>query len=204
MSPPPEDGPPPAKPPADETMGGSPEGEAPKKGRGPWIWVSAVLALVAAGLLIWGLTAQSDLDSAEEDTQKLQSQIDQGKETGSSAVAEAKAAFEDLTQQLGATNEDLAKTQEDLEGAEQDAAKAEKDAAAAKQNAAEATSETDKANAEADQAKAEAQAADSKAAIAAECAKAYVSALGTLLEGESASAEFESITAKCKTALAGG
>ena len=213
----PEDGPTPEKTGREEATGGdhttgaAPEGPVPKKRRNPWIWVSVGLGLVAVGLLIWGLTTQSDLDNAQQDSAELQSQVDQGKETGSSVVAEVKAAYDDLTQQLGATSEDLTETEQDLEDAEQDAAKAEQGAAAAKQDAAEAKNETDKATAEVDQAESEAQAADSKAAIAAECANAYVSALGALFEGESVSAqakvvsqELESISGTCKTALEAG
>ncbi len=188
---------------AETDDGRRPGRQAPKKRRNPWIWVSAGLGLVAAGLLIWALTTQSDLDSAQQDSEELQSQVDQGKETGSAVVAEVEAAYDDVTQQLGATNEDLAKTEQDLEQAEQDAAQAEQGAAAAKQDAAEAENETDKAAAEAAQAKSEAEAANSKTAIAAECAQAFASALGTLFEGESASAELESISATCKTALEG-
>ena len=180
------------------------------KRRNPWMWISAVLAVVAAGLLIWALNAQSDADSAQQDADELQSQVEQGKDTGSAVAADAKTAYDDLTQELGVTNEDLATTEKALQDAEQAAAQAEQDAAAAEREAAEATSETDKAKAETDQAKAEAQAAESKAAIAADCAKAYVSALGALFGGESVSAqaeavrkELESITGSCKAAFEG-
>ena len=44
------------------TVGPPPDVE-PKR-RNPWIWVSAVLAVVAAGLLIWGPNAKSDADKA--------------------------------------------------------------------------------------------------------------------------------------------
>jgi hypothetical protein len=63
---------------------------------------------------------------------------------------------------------------------------AEQDPAAAKQAAADAGNETEKAKAEADQAEAKAKAKESKAAVAADCAKAYISAFGALFEGDSA------------------
>ena len=62
-----------------------------------------------------------------------------------------------------------------------------------------------------EKAQAETEAADSKAAITADCAKAYVSALGALFEGESVQAQAEvvkqqldSISATCKASLEGG
>jgi DNA repair exonuclease SbcCD ATPase subunit len=186
------------------TVGPPPDVE-PKR-RNPWIWVSAVLAVVAAGLLIWGLNAKSDADDAQQETDQLQAQLEQGKETGSAAAEDAEAAYDEVTQDLGATTEDLAATEKDLETAEKEASQAEEDAAAAEKEAEEASSETEKAQAEADQAEAEAKAAESKAAIGTECAKAYVSALGALFGGESAETvrkELEGITATCKDALAG-
>jgi type VI protein secretion system component VasF len=44
----------------------------PPRKRTPWIWISAVLAIVAAGLLIWALTIQSDLDSTQEELASTQ------------------------------------------------------------------------------------------------------------------------------------
>jgi hypothetical protein len=183
--------------------------DAPKR-RSPWIWISALLALVAAGLLVWALTIRSDLDSTQQDVDQLQAQVDQGKETGGTVIAAAKSAYDALVQQLGSTSEDLATAEQDLGNAKQDAAQAEQEADAAKQAAAKADNAADKANAEADQAKAEAQVAESKTAIAADCGKAYVSAIGALFEGEDVRAQasavreqLQSITADCKTAFAG-
>lgn len=186
------------------------EGPEPGKRRNWWIWISAVLAVVAAGLLIWALTIQSDRDEAEQDAKDLQAQLDQREATGGAVVATAKGLLEDLTQQLGVTSEDLAATQQAVKDANEAAANAEQAAADAKQKADGAANETDKAKAEADQAKAELQAAESKAAVAADCAKAYVSAIGSLFEGESVRAQapavreqLAGITADCKAAFAG-
>ena len=213
------------------------EGEAPAKPRKPWIWLSALLAIVAAGLLIWALTIQSDLDSTQQElagtqqqladtkdeldstqqeldaatqtVEELQSEADEGVRTGAVVVGGA-ALYNEFAEQLGASQEDLAATQQDLEEAQKAAAQADKDAEAAKQAAADAGNETDKAQAEADQAKAEAKAAESRAAVAADCAKAFIAALGGLFEGESAEdqapkvrEQLSEITATCKDGARG-
>jgi septal ring factor EnvC (AmiA/AmiB activator) len=186
------------------------EDPAPAKRRSPWIWISVVLAVVAAGLLVWALTLQSDLDDTQQDVDRLQSQVEQGQETGGTVMAAVKAAYDQLAQELGATSEDLATVEADLDTAKQNAAQAEDDAAAAADQAAAAANDaTEKAKAEADQAKAEAQALESKATIASDCAKAYVSAIGSLFEGDSVRSqlstvrgELEGITADCKDAFA--
>jgi len=106
--------------------------------------------------------------------------------------------------QLGATNEDLADTEQQLQDAQQDAEQAQKDADSAKQKAENTSDELDKAQAEAEQAKAEADAAGSKAKIAAECAKAYISAAGSLLGGEDRDAvqqTLQGITDECRAAF---
>jgi len=182
-------------------------GQAPKKKRNHWIWVSAVLGLAAIGLLIWALQTRSDLNSANDKNADLQAQVDQGQEAGSDVLAAAKTMINDLAAQLGATNEDLADTQQKLDDAQAAEEQAQKDADAARQKAEQADNATDKANAEADQAKAETEAVQSKASIAAECAKAYVSAFGTLIGGDgdqaSLSQQLSGITADCKAALEG-
>ncbi len=81
------------------------------------MWVSIGLAVVAVGLLIWALKTNSDLNSTQEDVDDLQSQVDQGQETGSTFVAAAKTAFAELTSQLGATSDDLANAEQDVNDA---------------------------------------------------------------------------------------
>jgi chromosome segregation ATPase len=220
--------------PGDDT---SSEAAAPAKSRKPWIWLSALLAIVAAGLLIWALTLRSDLDSTQDEaastqqelastekeldsTQKeldttqqdvteLESERDGHLLTGA-ALLSAKSLYDEVAEELDATNEDLAATQQDLEEADKQAKQAEQDAKEAKQAAANADSETEKAQAEADQATADVEAAQSKAAVAADCAKAYISAFGALFEGDSPEdqapavrKQLSSITATCKDELAG-
>jgi uncharacterized protein (DUF3084 family) len=144
--------------------------QAPRK-RNPSIWISALLVIVAAGLVIWALTIRSDLDD---------------------------------------TQQELAATQQDLEEAEKTATQAEQDAEAAKQATADAGTETEKVKAQADQATADVKAAQSRAAVAADCAKAYISAFGALFEGDSARdqapavrEQLSGITSTCKDELAG-
>jgi chromosome segregation ATPase len=198
-----------------------------------WMWISAALVVVSAGLLIWALTIRSDLDGTQEelanaqqelagvqeelsgvqqeldgakqDLAALESEPDGRLATGV-ALLSGKALYDEVAAELDATNEDLAATQEQLEAADKDAADAEQDAEAAKQAAADAGTETEKAKAQADQAT-----ADVKAATAAlDCARAYISAFGALFEGESAEdqapvvrEQLAGITATCKDDLAG-
>src|SRR4051812_19469326 len=184
--------------------------QAPAKRRGPWIWLCVILAIVAAGLLIWALKSQSDLDTAQGQVSDLQSQADEGKAAAGDAVTAAKGAYDDLASELGTTSDDLANTEQELSDAEQAAEQAAQDAADAEQAVAKADNQTDKAKAEADQANAEVQAAESKAKVAASCAKAYVSAFGALFDGDSVEAQapavreqLQKITADCKTSFAG-
>ncbi len=125
-------------------------------------------------------------------------------------VAAAKAVYDDLTEQLGATEKGLAETEQELEDANAKAKQAEQDAAAAEKKAAKADSETEKAKAEADKAKADVKAAESKATVAADCGRAYLGALGGLFEGDDPSAQapavreqLKSITGDCQAALGG-
>jgi len=198
-----------------------------------WVWVSALLALVAAGLTIWALTLRSDLDNAQQDrdttAQQLASTQDELETTkqelattqqdaddlrssqrrrASAALVTGKVVYDEFAEQLGAAHDELAATQQDVEDAQQAATQAEQDAAAAEQEAADADTETDKAKSAAKQAKAESQAARSRAEAVRGCAKAYIEAFGGLFEGDSPSAQAEtvrkdlqSVTADCKDAL---
>jgi DNA repair exonuclease SbcCD ATPase subunit len=204
--------------------------DQPRGKRNRWIWISALLVIVAAGLLIWALTIQSDLDGTQEELASTQQELDatrkeldgtkqelaeakserdRRRRTGLALVS-AKALYDQFAEELDATNQDLAATQQDLEEAEQTATQAEKDADAAKQAAADAGTKTEKANARANQATADVKAAQSRAAVAAGCAKAYISAFGALFEGDSVQdqapavrEQLSGVTATCKDHLAG-
>ena len=187
-----------------------PHPSPPPTRRNPWIWVSLLLAVIAAGLLVWGLNTRSDLDAAQQEVDDLQAQIDQGKKAGGAAAASYQAAYDDLQKQLGTTSADLSATEQDLEEAEQAAARAEQQATDAEQQAADATNATDKANAEAAKAKADAQAAESRTAIVTGCANAYVTALGSLVQSDepkhqaaAARQDLETIAGTCSSALGG-
>ena len=200
------------------------------KRRNWWVWISALLALVAAGLLVWALSVKSDQESTQDELASTKQQLEKSEQQQAQAtptatptpadegsggavavaggLAAAKAVYDDITEQLGATQQDLAATEQDLKDANAKAEQADEDAAAAEKQAASADNETDKAKAEADQAKAEATAAESKAAVVADCAKAYFSAFGTLFEGEDVGAQaskvreqLKGITSECQAAL---
>lgn len=192
-----------------------PAGQPQKKRRNWWVWISALLAVVAAGLLVWALSIKSDgdstqqqLDSTEQALASTKQQLDDAQQTptptptpadqggnaagiglAAGAFATMKKLYEDLSADLDAAQGDLANTQEDLQKANDNAAKAEQDAAAAEKKASEASNATDKAKAEADQAKAEADAATSKARVVADCAKAYIASFGSLFEGSDVQAQ---------------
>jgi uncharacterized phage infection (PIP) family protein YhgE len=195
----------------EEPAAGTPAADESKgKGHSPWLWVSIAVAVVAVGLLVWGLKTQSDLNSANDNVAQLEAQNSQQQDNGSAIVGAMKSAYGELKQQLGATNEDLQQTQDDLDQAQQSADQAQKDAAAAKQDAAQSKSETDKAKAQADEAKAQAQEAESKAAIVTDCAKAYLTAFGGLFEGgnlsdnvQTVKGDLQGITDRCQGALGG-
>jgi uncharacterized protein (DUF3084 family) len=198
---------------------GEPDAATPAGGHSRrWMWVSAVLAVVAVGLGIWALTLKSDRDDAQHELgttqqeltssqQKLDAseqqlttaeqnaadaQTTKRRRTGL-ALGTAAAIYNQFAKELGATNDELDATQQDLEQANTAAAQAEEDAAKAKQDAANADNAADKAKAESEQVKAESEAAQSKAQAAAGCAKAYIAAWGGLFEGDNASAQAETV-----------
>jgi preprotein translocase subunit SecF len=172
------------------------DGKTVEKHRNWWIWISAVLAVAVVALLIWGLGQQSDLNDLQQAT--------------STAGASYKQAYADLEGELGTTKADLTQTEQDLQAAKQAQDKAEKDAAAAQKQADDAQDDKAKAEAQAKQAQADADAAEAKNDIAKDCAKAYLTAVGSLLESEDPNAqadkakqELQDITADCRAALEG-
>ena len=83
---------------------GQDEAEAHAKRRNPWIWVSALLALVAAGALLWALTTRSDLDSANQELDSTEQEL-----------AGANQQLDDTNQELDSTQQELDSTKQDVE-----------------------------------------------------------------------------------------
>jgi DNA repair exonuclease SbcCD ATPase subunit len=202
--------------------------------RNPWIWISALLALVAIGVAIWALSLRSDRDEATDELARTQQQLASAQQTPgptpeptptpapedesgggravltAGAVAAVTALVKDLQEELGATQQDLETAEQDVAEATKQAEAADKAATKAKQEADQAEDATDKAEAEADQAEAEVEAAESRAAIARDCARAYVTAIGELFEGDGPEdqadhvrEQLQGITAQCRSAFAG-
>lgn len=168
-----------------------------------WLWVSLALVVVSIGLLVWGLGKNSDLSDAQD-------QLDQQASNGSAIVSAAKGVYDDLAKELGATSKELDAAQQDVAAADAQAQQAQQQADAAKQQADKANDQTEKAQAQAKEAQANADAAESKAQVVTDCAKAYISAIGTLFEGEDVKAQakavgeqLKGITTECKAAFAG-
>jgi chromosome segregation ATPase len=162
-------------------------------------------------------STQQELDTTKQDVEELQSS-DADEDTGAPRAVLAAGGFvavkkviDDLSDELGATQQDLEAVAQELQQANDTADQAEKNADAAKQQAEQANTESDKAKAQADQADAGLQAARSRAAVAGDCARAYVTALGSLFAGEKVEdqaaavrKDLSSITSECKAALADG
>jgi hypothetical protein len=181
---------------------GAPAGQPSR--RSAWMWVSIVLAVVAIGLLVWALSTKSDLNSTQSDLDKANQQIaqlntksEQSKGVASTITAAGKAAFNALAQQLGVTSADLAATQQQLQTAQQNAQQAAQQA-------------QDKTKSKTEQLQAQVNEAKANASVAANCAKASLSAIGGLFDGNgiisqlpTVKSNLQSIGTQCKTALSG-
>jgi chromosome segregation ATPase len=175
------------------------------------MWVSVLLLLACGGLLIWALTLDSDLKSTQEDVQALQTQLDENEQQGATVGAALQTGYEALMAQIGATQADVTATAESIDQAKQTIAQAEQDAQAAAERAADnASSAVEQAQARVDEAQARGETAGAKATIAADCGRAYLSALGSLFDGDNVRAQIatvreqlQGISADCKAAMAG-
>ena len=96
-----------------------------------------------------------------------------------------KAVYDDMAEQLGATEDELAETQQDLATASEAADEAAADAKSAAKAATEADDAAAKAEAEKTKAEAEAEAEKAKSTVVKDCVRAYVTAFGELFEGDS-------------------
>lgn len=179
--------------------------------RSAWVWVSGLLLLACVGLLVWALTLQSDRDSAQEEVAALQAQVTQNEQQGDTLTTALKAGYDTLMQQLGAAQADVATAEQRITEAEQKVQQAQTDAQAAAARAADtASGAAERAQARVDEAQARAQEAGAKTSMAADCAKTYLSTLGSLFSGDDirtqvtkVRGQLQGIAADCKTALAG-
>lgn len=198
----PNDGTSSGQPAEDETAAGRPDrgeptdppaDQAPAKRRKPWIWLSVLLTIVAAGLLIWALTIQSDLDSTQQELESTQQELD----GTSQELAGTSQELDSTKQELDATKQDaeapqsesddgnrtgavlvaakalydefaeqLNATSEDLAATQQDLEEAEKTAAQAEQDAEAAKQAAADAGNETDKAKAQTDQANAEAKAA--------------------------------------
>jgi chromosome segregation ATPase len=165
-----------------------------KEKRNWWIWVSVGLALVLAGVAFWLVQTRSDLEAAQQEA--------------SDATTSYKAAYEELEDELGATQKDLASAQDDLEQAQRDAEAAEQEAADAREQADSADDEIDRATAQADAAEADAKAADAQATLVTDCANTFIDQVATVLQSadpaaaaEAAKTELQPIAADCREVI---
>jgi FtsZ-interacting cell division protein ZipA len=199
--------------------------DAPRRrGHSPWLWVAIGLAVVAAGLLVWGIVTRSDLNDAN-------AQLDSNAAAQTTAIAAAGKAYDEIADELGATQESLADAEQEVQDASAAAEQSQKQADAAKQQAdsaqqqAQAAEEQAKAAEEdakqAEQAQAERQqadeqqanaeeaaqkerdqavdAAESKSEVVRSCAKAYAAALGSLFEGDSVKEQADAVRAQLQS-----
>ena len=182
--------------PGEPRNGAPPAPGEPAHRKRPWGWIAlaVLLATAVVGLAIYASNLNSDLDDANAKIASQQEQLDQAPDTGVAAATAAKAAFEDLSAQLGAAQENASQTV---------------DAAAARLDEAEQAA-TD-AKGTADEAQAEVDAAQAKAETAATCAQSILSAFSGVFSGanvqegvEAAVAELQKLQPQCAPALGSG
>jgi chromosome segregation ATPase len=168
--------------------------EAPH-GKRPWGWivVAVLLATAVVGLAIYASNLDSDLDEANAKIASQQEQLDQAQKPGAGAAA-AKAAFDDLSSQLGTAQANATQAVDEANARLDDAEQAAADAKGT-----------------ADEAQAEIDAAQAKAETAASCAQSFLSAFSGVFSGasvqegvEAAVADLQKLQPQCASALETG
>ena len=179
------------------------EAAPPKPRKRPWGWlaITGLLAACVVALGIYAINLNSDLDDAnaqiaaqQKQIAAQQEQIDQAEDTSAVSVAAAKAAYDDLTAQLGVAQQSGSQA---VEQAAEQLNQAEQAAADAKETA--------------DELQTQADAAQAKAENAATCAQSFLAAFSgvfsgaTLKEGvEATLAELQALQPHCAAALGEG
>ena len=168
-----------------------PHAVAPRKRPWGWIVLSGLLAAAVVGLAIYAIGLDSDLDDANAKIAAQQKQIDKAQTTGADVVAKAKSAYEDLSTQVGAAQENAGHA---VEQANQVLDQAEQAASDAQGTA--------------DELMAQADAAQAKAETAATCARSFLAAFSgvfdaaSLQEGvDAAVADLQDLEPQCASAI---
>ena len=170
-----------------------PGDRAPHKRPWGWIALAGLLTAAVVGLGIYAMNLNSDLDDANATIASQQEQIDQAPNRDD-VVAAAKSAYDDLSGQLGAAQDDASQAVEQASAALDQAEQAAADAAGT-----------------ADELQTQADAAQAKAETAATCAQSFLAAFSgvfggaTLQEGvEATVAELQALQPQCAPALEQG
>jgi hypothetical protein len=168
-----------------------PGNHKPRKRPWGWIALSGLLVAAVVGLAIYAVGLDSDLDDANAKIAAQQKQIDEAENKGADVVAAAKSAYENLSTQAGAAQENAGQA---VEQANQVLDQAEQAAADAQGTA--------------DELKAQADAAQANAETAATCARSFLSAFSgvfdaaSLQEGiDAAVADLQDLQPQCASAI---
>ena len=179
-------------------MPGDPESPPPagrEHSRRPWIVISAILAVVAAGLAVWAFSAQSDADDAQA---KLAAEARAASAATPEPTPESQPAeldpatqqeFDQVKEDLGAATESIDEIEQQLE-----------DAAA---NAADAEQARDEASGAVEKAKAELEAFKADLELTRTCLRGALEALGTAFSqggAEAAVSELQKLSGGCASA----
>ena len=150
----------------------------------PWGWI-ALAGLLTAGVIalaVYAVNLNSDLDDANAKIDSQQTEIDQAQETGAGVAAAAKVAYDELSGQLGAVQEDVDQAV---------------DTAAKELDTAEQAAED--AQGTADELQKKLDAAEAKADTAATCAQSFLSAFSGVFDAATVKAGVEATVAELKT-----
>ena len=71
------------------------------------MWISALLAVVAIGLLVWALSLRSDLDDTQKQVTALQAQVEGGSSKAQDVAAAAKSLADDVRSAVGGASDEL-------------------------------------------------------------------------------------------------
>jgi chromosome segregation ATPase len=200
--------PPEAQPPAGDEPA-EPPAEHRSAARNPWLWATAVVAVIAIVFGALALNERSKADDAKSDLAAEQKKAEPAQTTTTSvtvtapqqttstqetqtessddnggvhlgAIAAAVAAFGSARKQLNENDEQIDELESDVDKANAEADKATQEADKAKEQASTASDAQKKAEAEADQAEAEKRTFRAKAQAAAACAKSMLEIVGDI------------------------